>query len=150
MLKKRMVNKKKIRKLHLGCGKDIKRGFVNLDCVKLPGVDVIHNLNKFPWPFKDNSFDYILSISVLEHLDNLIKVIEEIHRICNNNAIIEINVPHFSSLGAYQDPTHKNFFTYYTFDYFKEDFNYNFYSNSRFKIIKRNIIIYGIINSGKQ
>jgi len=46
----------KKKKLHLGCGKIIKEGYVNLDIQKLPGVDVIHDLNKFPYPFKDNSF----------------------------------------------------------------------------------------------
>jgi len=127
-------------KLHLGCGNDIKKGFINLDSVKLPGVDIVHNLDKFPWPFKDNSFDYILSISTLEHLENLIKTMEEIHRICKNNAIIEIIVPHFSSMGAFKDPTHKHFFTYYSFNYFIDKNNYNFYSKARFKILKRKII----------
>ncbi len=129
-----------MKKLNLGCGKDIKKDFVNLDAIQLPGVDIVHDLNKFPWPFKDNEFEHVMATSVLEHLNNLVKVIEELHRICKNNAIIDITVPHFSSLGAYIDPTHKNFFTYYTFDYFKENFNYNFYSKARFQIIKRKIL----------
>ncbi len=129
----------KNKRLHLGCGTDIKEGFINLDSVKIPGVDIVHDLSKFPWPFKDNSFNYVLSISSLEHLDNLVNVIEEIHRICKNGAIIEIIVPHFESLGAFRDPTHKTFFSYYSFDYFAENFNYNFYSKARFKIIKREI-----------
>jgi SAM-dependent methyltransferase len=127
-------------RLHLGCGTDIKFGFTNLDCVKLPGVDVIHDLNKFPYPFKNNTFGHIISTSTIEHLDNLIKVMEEIHRISKNNAIVEIRVPHFASLGAFRDPTHKLFFSYYTFDYFRENFDYNFYTKARFKIIKRKII----------
>jgi len=127
-------------KLHLGCGTDIKLGFVNLDSVKLPGVDIVHNLDKYPWPLKNNTFDYIISISTLEHLDNLIKVMEEIHRISKKGAIIEIKVPHFSSMGAFKDPTHKHFFTYYSFDYFTKDFDYNFYTKARFKIIERKII----------
>jgi SAM-dependent methyltransferase len=129
-----------MKKLNLGCGNDIKKGFVNLDSIKLGGVDVVHDLNKFPWPFKDNSFDYIFTASTLEHLDNLILTMEEIHRICNNKSKIEIIVPHFSSLGAYQDPTHKKFFSYYTFDYFTEGFDYNFYTKARFNIIKRKIV----------
>ncbi len=131
-------------KLHLGCGNQIKSDFVNLDSIKLPGVDVVHNLNKFPWPFKDNLFDHIVSISTLEHLDNLIKVMEEIHRISKNNAIIEIRVPHFASFGAFKDPTHRIFFSYYSFDYFTEGFDFNFYTKARFKIVKRKII-YGSV-----
>ena len=127
-------------KLHLGCGKDIRKGFINVDLVNLPGVDVWFDLNKFPWPFGDNQFEEVISIATFEHLDNLVKVMEEVYRISKPNAIIDIRVPHFSSLGAFRDPTHKNFFTYYTFDYFDKDFEYNFYSNARFKIIDRKII----------
>ena len=57
-------------KLNIGCGKDIKPEFVNLDNVKLPGVNLVHDLDKFPWPFEDNSFEYIRAISVLEHLED--------------------------------------------------------------------------------
>ena len=38
-------------KLHLGCGHIIKEGWVNHDIVPLAGVDVVHDLTKFPWPW---------------------------------------------------------------------------------------------------
>jgi hypothetical protein len=44
------------KKLHLGCGTNIKKDWINLDFVKLKGVEVVHDLNKFPYPFKDNTF----------------------------------------------------------------------------------------------
>ncbi|HPC10341.1 MAG TPA: class I SAM-dependent methyltransferase, partial [archaeon] len=65
-------------KLNIGCGKKILKGYINLDVVKLPGVDIVHDLNKYPWPFKDNYFDEIYADNVLEHLDDIIKPIEEI------------------------------------------------------------------------
>lgn len=135
---------KKVNKLHLGCGKDIKTGFVNLDFVNFSGVDVVWDLNKFPWPFKDNTFEYVYSGDVLEHLNDLVKAMEEIYRISKSGTIIDIKVPHFASLGAFKDPTHKLFFSYYTFDYFTENFDYNFYTKARFKILKRKIV-YGRI-----
>jgi predicted SAM-dependent methyltransferase len=46
-------------KLNLGCGKDIRKGWTNLDCVNLPGVDIVHNINYLPLPFNDNEFDEI-------------------------------------------------------------------------------------------
>jgi len=127
-------------KLHLGCGEDIKEGYVNVDLVKLKGVDVVWDLNIFPWPFKDNQFEEVFATATFEHLDNLVKVMGEVYRVSKPNAIIDIGVPHFSSLGAFRDPTHKTFFTYYTFDYFDKNFEYNFYSNARFKIISRKIV----------
>jgi len=48
--------------------------------------------------------------NVLEHLGNPIKVIKELERICKNDAIIKIIVPHFSYYKAYKDPTHKHYF----------------------------------------
>ncbi len=67
-------------KLNLGCGKDIKEGYINLDKWALGEVDVVHNLNLFPYPFKDNIFDEILCSHLLEHVNDLIKVMEELHR----------------------------------------------------------------------
>lgn len=129
-----------MKKLNLGCGKDILQNFINADKVKLPGVDIVMDFDVFPYKFKANEFEYVIAKSVLEHSSDLIKIMEELHRICKNKAIIEIIVPHFESLGAFKDPTHKIFFSYYTFDYFTEDFDYNFYTKARFKILERKII----------
>jgi hypothetical protein len=46
-------------KLNLGCGTDIMPGHVNMDKLRLPGVNIVHDLNKFPYPFKDNQFDTV-------------------------------------------------------------------------------------------
>ena len=77
-----------MKKLNVGCGDDIKEGYTNLDFVKLGGVDVVHDLNKFPWPFKDNTFDRVYASHVLEHVDDLIKIMKEIQRISKNITII--------------------------------------------------------------
>ncbi len=106
------------RKLHLGCGKVILDGYINLDFKKLPGVDVVHNLEKKPYPFKDDTFDEVYGRHIVEHLDNLITVMEELHRIVRNDGTIKIIAPYFSGEGAFNDPTHKRFFTWKTFDYF--------------------------------
>lgn len=135
----------KKKKLNLGCGKEILEGYTNLDIIKLEGTDVVHDLNKFPFPFKDNTFDEILAKSILEHLYDLQKTLEELWRISKPNAIINIGVPHFESLGATVDPTHKQFFTYYSFDYYCENAKkgidqLDYYSKVRFRIIERRII----------
>ena len=65
-------------KLNLGCGNDIKKGYVNLDSKKLKGVNVTHNLEKFPYPFKNNELDYVIAYHIIEHLPDMIKTMEEI------------------------------------------------------------------------
>lgn len=107
-----------MKKLNIGCGNEIKKGYINLDFVRQPGVNVVHDLHKFPWPFKDNSFDEVYASHVLEHVDDLIATMKEIHRICKNRAKIFIRGPHFSCGVTYRDPTHRRGFSYFTFEYF--------------------------------
>lgn len=103
--------------LNLGCGTDIRPGFVNLDCSALPGVDVVHDLNSLPLPFKAATFDHIVAKDVLEHVD-YIPLLRELHRILKPGGELFIQVPHFSSANNYIDPTHKNRFSILTFEFF--------------------------------
>jgi len=128
-----------IKKLNLGCGRDIRPGFVNIDQVNLPGIDKQYNLNKFPYPFEDNTFDYIIASHVIEHLDDPVRCIKEMHRISKPNGIIDLYVPHFASISAYLDPTHKKYFSAGTFKYFEKGHEYNYYFDYSFKILKSKI-----------
>ncbi len=108
-------------KLNLGCGKDIKKGYLNVDIEKASGVDKVVDLNIYPYPFKDNSFDEIIADMVLEHLDSKIKPMEELIRISKNGAIIKISVPYYASKGALCHIDHKQFFSEGTFSMFYPD-----------------------------
>jgi SAM-dependent methyltransferase len=114
-------------------------GFFGLDIAPLPGVDVVCDLERIPWPFKDSSGDEVVLFNILEHLPNTIKTMEEIWRICKPGALVRILVPYYNSPGAFQDPTHVRFFSERTFDYFTDDSatelsEYNYYSFARFEI----------------
>lgn len=128
-----------MKRLNIGSGKDIMKGYVNLDSVKLPGVDVVHDLQKYPWPFKDNEFDEIYCDNVLEHLSSIVKPVEEIWRISKNKAKITVKVPIFPSIWAFSDPTHKSAYTFITFNYFRPKDYLNYYSKARFNIKRRRI-----------
>jgi len=121
-------------KLNLGCGNKKIQGYIGVDLIKSDASDVVHNLNKFPYPFEKNSVDEIILDNVLEHLDNVIGVMDEIYRISKNGAKVKIYVPYAKSDGAFKDPTHKNFFTEKSFQYFQLDYKYNYYSKARFEI----------------
>ena len=118
-------------KLNLGCGVDIRKGYINLDKIQISGVDVVWDINKFPYPFKKDSIDEIYASHVLEHVNELERVMEELKRICKNKAKVKIRVPHFSCGVSYRDPTHKRLFSYFTFDYFTKKC---FYGLPEFKI----------------
>ena len=107
------------RKLNLGCGTDIRPGWVNLDSSReIPGVDVVHDLDGLPLPFADGSFDYILAQDVLEHLADPVATLRELHRILDRGGHLAIRVPHFTSRNNYIDPTHRNRFAIEWFDFF--------------------------------
>jgi|SRR3989344_1276324 len=104
--------------LHLGCGLKKHPGSIGIDINPRSKADIIHDLNKFPYPFKKNVFDLVFAEHIIEHLDEIPKVMKELHRICKNGAKIVINSSHFSSVDSFTDPTHQHFFTSRTFDYF--------------------------------
>lgn len=111
-----MSQQKKI--LDLGCGNKKREGAIGVDFNDRTAADIVHNLNKFPYPFDDNSIDEVYIDNTLEHLDDVMKVMEEIHRICKPGALIKVIVPYFRSKWASIDPTHKHFFTVESFCYF--------------------------------
>lgn len=88
-------------KLNLGCGKDYLNGYINVDMYPGDRVDVLHNLNIIPYPFKKNSVQHIIMNDILEHLENPDLVIQECYRILTVGGTLEIKVPHFSNSGAY-------------------------------------------------
>jgi len=106
-----------VKSLNLGCGTDIRPGWVNLDIAALPGVDVVHDLNQMPLPFPAGEFSLVYAKDVLEHV-NYVQVLRELHRILAPGGILEIQVPHFTSADNYIDPTHIRRFSIRTFDFF--------------------------------
>ncbi|MFC1595083.1 methyltransferase domain-containing protein [Patescibacteria group bacterium] len=104
-------------KIRLGESKTKKEGWINLDILNTPEVDLVCDLNK-RIPLDDNSVIKVKANHILEHLDDTTKIMEELWRVCKPNAKILIKVPHYASINAHKDPTHKSFFTEHTFEYF--------------------------------
>lgn len=107
---KRKNNKAKLTKLNLGCGFKRLDGYINVDMEKADHVDVVANLDKFPWPFKDSSAEYILLDNTLEHLEHVDRSMKEIHRILKPGGVVTIKVPYYNSANAHS-PYHKKFFS---------------------------------------
>jgi SAM-dependent methyltransferase len=118
-------------KLNLGSGPVNLTGWINCDIDKQYNVDKHFDMNKFPYPFKAGYADQILLSHVLEHLDNPVKVMNELWRISKPGALVEIRVPHWSHFTAYGDLTHQHYFSSYIF---KQEKGY--YSKCNFKLEK--------------
>ena len=125
--------------LDTGCGKHKTPGAIGLDCNPKTDADVIHNLDVFPYPFKDNEFDVIVGNQVIEHVQDVLAVMRELYRIAKPGAIIKLDTPHYTDVSSFRDPTHKHHFTCESFMYFTEKRpEFEFYSD----ITMRNRKIY--------
>jgi predicted SAM-dependent methyltransferase len=114
-----------MKSLDLGCGSRKQAEMVGIDINPRSQADVIHDLNRFPYPFEDSTFDEIYADNSLEHLDDTVRVMEELHRICKPGSLIRIIVPYFRARWAFVDPTHRHFFTVDSFGYFDPSHPFN-------------------------
>lgn len=99
-------------RLNIGCGKDYREGWINVDFNRDVKADKYFDISKGKIPLEDNSCKYILLDNVLEHIEptKLIKVLEELHRISKPGGVINIYVPHYSGCFAFSNITHFSFF----------------------------------------
>lgn len=97
------------RRLHLGCGRDILEGWLNLDSRPGPGVEVVADLDgcgATPLPFAADSFDEFFGRHVIEHVRDVLALMQELHRVAAQGATAVFHVPYGSSDDADEDPTH--------------------------------------------
>lgn len=125
--------------LDLGCGNRKRAGAIGLDQNPDTDADIVHCLDAYPYPFPNSTFDEIYADNVLEHLADLVRAMEELHRISKPGALVRVIGPYFRSVWAFMDPTHRRFFTVDSFSYFDpghvHSALYN-YSKARFKVEK--------------
>lgn len=110
-------------RLNIGCGRDIKEGWINLDLFPLEGVDIVTDLEKCatdPIPLDDNSIDEFYCSHVIEHVVNTLPLMQELHRIAKPDAVALFRVPYGSSDDAFEDPTHVRQYFRSSFKYFSQ------------------------------
>jgi len=104
--------------LDLGCGTAKTKGSYGIDIADLEGVDLVYDLNVVPYPFDSETFDWVIMNDILEHLDNPIDVIREVHRILKKGGKLYIRVLYWNHKYNYSDPQHKHAFTEIYFEFF--------------------------------
>ena len=110
-------------RLNLGCGVHVLPGWINLDSRRVPGVDVIADLDACrhrPLPFPNDSIDEFQARHVLEHIADPLALMQELHRIARPGAKCVFRVPYGSSDDADQDPTHVKRYFQRSFFYFSQ------------------------------
>ncbi len=104
-------------RLNLGSGRDRREGYVNLDLVAVPGVDVVASLGTTVLPFRDGAFGVVVCRDILEHVD-VVPAMRDVHRITAAGGTVIVSAVHFTSRNLYVDPTHVRGFSVRTLEFF--------------------------------
>jgi predicted SAM-dependent methyltransferase len=85
---------REIRKLHIGCGGNILADWLNCDLSPI-SCSVLHLDATAVFPFANDTFDYIFSQHMLEHISysHGLAMLSECHRVLKNNGKIRISTP---------------------------------------------------------
>lgn len=117
-----------LKRVNLACGQIKKEGYIGIDSVATEAADIVHDLMTFPWPFEDGSVYEFTCDHFVEHIPiqlvdgsfGMIKFMEEVWRCLTPGGTIHITAPYYSSMRAWQDPTHTRAITDVTFAYFNK------------------------------
>jgi len=109
--------------LDIGCGGN-KQGpdWLGIDKRPLDGVDIVHDLEVFPWPLEDESVIRAIASHVIEHINPangiFLRFMDEVWRVLKPDGQFAIMLPHGYSPGQMQDPSHINSSNEATWAYF--------------------------------
>jgi hypothetical protein len=111
-------------RLDLGCGPNKKEGFTGVDIRQFDGkVDIVMNVGKGKWPWKDGTVDEVHCSHMVEHLDwpERVHFFNELYRVLKVGAKAVVITPHWASNRFYGDPTHKSPISEFAYFYLSKD-----------------------------
>jgi len=124
------------RTLDVGCGINKYPGAIGIDRNPASRADVLCDLDHIPYPFADNAFDQLRAIHVIEHVSDVIRSMEEFHRLVRPGGRVRIETPHYTDFSSFCDPTHRWHLNTFSFRYFGEDHaGFGYYTDSKFREI---------------
>jgi SAM-dependent methyltransferase len=122
------------RTLDVGCGIRKHPGSIGIDRNPRSRADVVCDLDRLPYPFRDNSFDHLRAIHVIEHLSDVVGAMEEFHRLVRPGGRIRIETPHYTDFSSFCDPTHRSHLNSFSFRYFGPNHGgFGYYTTAKLK-----------------
>ena len=121
--------------LDLGCGIKKYPGSIGIDRNPNTAADVICDLDRPPYPFRDSSFEQIRGIHVIEHVSDIMATMKELHRLARPGGLIVLVTPHYTDFSSFCDPTHRWHLTSFSFRHFSMDNHggYAYYTDQKLK-----------------
>jgi hypothetical protein len=94
--------------LDLGCSDHPNPGFIGIDKRKLPNVDIVHDLEVFPWPVPDNICHNVVGSHIIEHIKPWLQIdfLNEVWRVTKVGGKAAFVHPYGVNNLFIQDPTH--------------------------------------------
>jgi SAM-dependent methyltransferase len=102
--------------LDIGCGLRKIPGALTIDKDINVKPDILWDLNVYPYPLEDNTFDIIYANDIIEHLIEPDNMIKEIWRIGIPGAEVNINTVFASGRNCYHELQHKRGFISTSFE----------------------------------
>jgi len=103
-------------KLNLGCGNKKMYEYINIDKSKFANPDLVLDLEEGKLPYEDESISGIVATHILEHIQNIIPLMNECYRVLKKGGYMRIVVP--QNEGIWADPTHVRAFSNLSFRYY--------------------------------
>lgn len=133
-------------RINLGCGDQRLPDHIGIDILKRAGTDVICDLN-VSIPLAASSVEQIQATSLLEHIDQLERLLKEVSRVLSPDGTFYVTVPHWTNPLYYSDYTHRRFLGLATFDYFAEPEDQTYrkvpvYTEIRFQPVSTRLIFW--------
>lgn len=121
-------------KVNLGSGKNYLEGYVNIDVNPMWRPDIVCDISNCN--IDSNSCGEILAHDVLEHIPDLVSAMTNCLSMLKEGGTMDISVPYYLSLGAWQDPTHVRAFNENSWLYYTDWFWYLGWKDYRFELVK--------------
>jgi len=104
--------------LDIGCGPHKQHAWaIGIDRHAHSGVDLVADLES-GLPVASQSVDQIFAVHFLEHVRDLLALMNDIHRVLRPGGVLHVMVPNCQFVNAFADPTHVRFFNQQTFKFF--------------------------------
>jgi len=127
-------------KLHIGCGQKYLAGYKHIDVIDAEHIDFVCDARQLNM-IADNSVSEIYACHILEHVKqkDLVDVLNEWHRVLNDNGVVRIAVPDFEAI-ANDYIVSKDLSRYQGLIYGGQTYEFNFhYVAFDFEMLKKSL-----------